>query len=137
MDEKRRALLKGLPKIDEVIGNLEKKGIYEKASREIVLETCRDVVQKLRNAILTAPDKQLPVLSAGVEAASRSVGALSTICAAASCAVWSTLGRDPAHQPRPRAPCAEAMERIRGSRPRLFQPEFDLAAASAACATTM
>ena len=49
MDDKRKDLLRHLPKIDEVIVLLEKKDIYEKASREIVREACRDVVQKLRD----------------------------------------------------------------------------------------
>ena len=60
MDDKRKDLLRHLPKIDEVILLLEKQDIYAKASREIVREACRDVVQKLRDRILTASDKQLP-----------------------------------------------------------------------------
>jgi hypothetical protein len=31
MDEKRKSLLKSLPKIDEIIGLAEKQGIFEKA----------------------------------------------------------------------------------------------------------
>lgn len=128
MDEKRREMLKGLPKIDEVIGDLEKKGIYEKASREIVLETCRDVVQKLRNAILTAPDKQLPSLSASVETASRSVGALiddlrrcklRRLVNATGVILHTNLGRAPL--------CAEAMERIAEVGRGYSNLEFDLA----------
>jgi len=73
MDDKRKELLKGLPKIDEIIGLLEKNDIYRQASREMVREACRDVVQKLRDKILTAADRQLPALSADAATAARSV----------------------------------------------------------------
>jgi L-seryl-tRNA(Ser) seleniumtransferase len=52
MDDQRKALLKSLPKIDEVILLLEKRDIYLLASREIVKETCRKAVQKLREKVL-------------------------------------------------------------------------------------
>src|SRR5512145_2152538 len=76
MDDKRKAMLKNLPKIDEVIGLLEKNGIYEKASREIVLEICRDVVQRLRDNILTAGDKSLPAVASDATLAARKVEAV-------------------------------------------------------------
>ena len=63
MDDKRKEMLRSIPKIDEVILLLEKSGIYELASREIVLETCRNVVQKLRDTIIEAKEKDLPKLS--------------------------------------------------------------------------
>lgn len=63
MDDKRKEMLKGLPKIDDLIGLLEKKNIYEKASREIVREACRGVVQTLRDQILAAPEKKLAMLA--------------------------------------------------------------------------
>ncbi len=54
MDEKRKILLKSLPKIDEVILLLEKKDIYSRASREIVKEMSQKVVQKLRDEIVNS-----------------------------------------------------------------------------------
>jgi L-seryl-tRNA(Ser) seleniumtransferase len=57
MDEKRKSLLKSLPKIDEVILLLEKKDIYALAPRDIVKETCRKVVQRLRETIMNAAHK--------------------------------------------------------------------------------
>ena len=57
MDEKRKALLKTLPKIDEVILLLEKKDIYSLAPRELVKETCRMAVQKLREKIVNVKKK--------------------------------------------------------------------------------
>ena len=55
MDEKRKTLLKSLPKIDEVILLLEKKNIYSRAPREIVKEVSQKVVQKLREKIVDFP----------------------------------------------------------------------------------
>ena len=55
MDEKRKTLLKSLPKIDEVILLLEKKNIYSRAPREIVKEVSQKVVQKLRDKIVNFP----------------------------------------------------------------------------------
>lgn len=52
MDEKRKTLLKNLPKIDEVILLLEKKDIYKTASREIVVEMIRRAVRNLREKIV-------------------------------------------------------------------------------------
>jgi L-seryl-tRNA(Ser) seleniumtransferase len=60
MDETRKTMLKSLPKIDEVILLLEKKDIYSLASREIVKETCRKAVQKLREKVLNYPPKDNP-----------------------------------------------------------------------------
>jgi len=63
MDDKKKTLLRNLPKIDEVILLLEKSGIYDLAPREIVLETCRNVVQNLRDKIIEAKEKDLSKLS--------------------------------------------------------------------------
>ncbi|OPY88741.1 MAG: L-seryl-tRNA(Sec) selenium transferase [Smithella sp. PtaU1.Bin162] len=52
MDEKRKSLLKNLPKIDEVILLLEKKDIYALAPREVVVEMVRQAVQDLREKIV-------------------------------------------------------------------------------------
>ena len=71
MDDKRKVLLKGLPKIDDVIGLLEKNGIYAKASKDIVREACRQVVQNLRDQILSAADKTLPSVSPDAASAAR------------------------------------------------------------------
>jgi L-seryl-tRNA(Ser) seleniumtransferase len=63
MDDKRKTFLRNLPKIDEVILLLEKSGIYDLAPREIVLETCRNVVQNLRDKIIEAKEKDLSKIS--------------------------------------------------------------------------
>ena len=113
MDDKRKDLLRHLPKIDEVILLLEKQDIYEKASREIVREVCRDVVQKLRDRILTASDKQLPALSSDAASAARSVEGviddlyryqLKRLVNATGVILHTNLGRAPL--------CPEALDRI-------------------------
>ncbi len=113
MDEKRKTLLKNLPKIDEVIGLLEKQGIYEKASREIVLEVCRSVVQKLRDDILTAPDKKLPAITSDAAGVARNVSnqidnlygyRLKRLVNATGVILHTNLGRAPL--------CPEALDRI-------------------------
>ncbi len=57
MDEQRKEMLKKLPKIDEIILLLEKQDIYSLAPRDIVIATCRKVVQDLRDKIINAKEK--------------------------------------------------------------------------------
>jgi L-seryl-tRNA(Ser) seleniumtransferase len=113
MDEKRKNMLKNLPKIDEVIGLLEKQGIYEKVSREIVLEVCRSVVQKLRDDILIAPDKKLPAVTSDATGVARNVSnqidnlydyRLKRLVNATGVILHTNLGRAPL--------CPEALDRI-------------------------
>jgi L-seryl-tRNA(Ser) seleniumtransferase len=128
MDNQRKEMLKNLPKIDEVILLLEKSGIYEKASREIVLETCRDIVQKMRDIILTANDKQLPTMASDASAAARSVAEiindlhrfkLRRLVNATGVILHTNLGRAPL--------CPEALLRIADVGHGYSNLEFDLA----------
>jgi L-seryl-tRNA(Ser) seleniumtransferase len=127
MDDKRKEMLRGLPKIDEVIALLEKDGIYEKASREIVREACRDVVQKLRDKILIASDKQLPALISDAAAAARNVDGiiddlyryrLKRLVNATGVVLHTNLGRAPL--------CPEALDRILEVGRGYSNLEFDL-----------
>jgi L-seryl-tRNA(Ser) seleniumtransferase len=52
MDEHRNTLLRGLPKIDEIMLSLEKRGDFLKTPRNIVKSACRSVVEDLRQEIL-------------------------------------------------------------------------------------
>jgi L-seryl-tRNA(Ser) seleniumtransferase len=113
MDDKRKALLKGLPKIDDVIGLLEKNGIYSKASKDIVREACREIVQSLRDQIQSAADKALPSLSPDAASAARIVEErmedlhrfkLRRLVNATGVILHTNLGRAPL--------CPEAVERI-------------------------
>ena len=113
MDDKRKVLLKSLPKIDDVIGLLEKNGIYAKASKDIVREACRQVVQNLRDQILSAADKTLPSVSPDAASAARSVEEivaglhrfkLKRLVNATGVILHTNLGRAPL--------CSEAVDRI-------------------------
>ncbi len=57
MNELNKEMLKELPKIDEVLLILEKQAIYDLAPRDIVKETCRTVVQNLREKIVNSKYK--------------------------------------------------------------------------------
>ncbi len=127
MDDKRKELLRGLPKIDEVIGLLEKQNMGEKASKEIVLAICRDVVQKLRDQILTVSDKQLPALSSDTEAVAEKVEGLihdlyryklKRLVNATGVILHTNLGRAPL--------CPEALDRILEVGKGYSNLEFDL-----------
>ena len=127
MDDKRKVLLRGLPKIDEVIGLLEKQNIHEKASKEIVLAICRDVVQKLRDQILTVSDKQLPALSSDTTAVAKQAEGLihdlycyklKRLVNATGVILHTNLGRAPL--------CPEALDRILEVGKGYSNLEFDL-----------
>ena len=67
MDDKQKARLKSLPKIDEVLAVLEKRGTLARAPREKVLEAIRQVVDEIRSAVLAgawAEDRTLTSESA-------------------------------------------------------------------------
>ena len=57
MNELNKEMLKQLPKIDEVLLILEKQDIYDLAPRDIIKETCRTVVQNLREMIVNSKKK--------------------------------------------------------------------------------
>lgn len=126
MDEKRKELLRGIPKIDEVLGLLEKRGTYEKASHEIVREVCRDVVQKLRDNILTVTDKELPAKLSDEQAADAvqkiiddlHCCKLRRVVNATGVILHTNLGRAPL--------CPEALERIVEAGRGYSNLEFDL-----------
>ncbi len=126
MDEKRKELLRGIPKIDEVLGLLEKRGTYEKASHEIVREACRDVVQKLRDNILTVTDKDLPATLSDEQAADAvqkiidnlHCCKLRRVVNATGVILHTNLGRAPL--------CPEALERIVEAGRGYSNLEFDL-----------
>ena len=129
MDDKRKEMLRGLPKIDDVILLLEKSGIYDLASREIVLETCRNIVQKLRDTIIEAKEKDLPKLSSDSASAAGNVERtikgfyryhLVKVVNATGVILHTNLGRAPL--------CPEALQRILEVGRGYSNLEFDLAA---------
>jgi L-seryl-tRNA(Ser) seleniumtransferase len=52
MENRKKQLLRHLPKIDEVMNLLEQKGIFSKAPRDIVRTACRTVVDNQRQEIM-------------------------------------------------------------------------------------
>jgi L-seryl-tRNA(Ser) seleniumtransferase len=128
MDDIRKKLLKNLPRIDDIVLLLEKKGVYKKAARDIVVEICRDVVQKLRDHILSAPEKKLASFTMDTAAAAESAEAaidglhrykLRRLVNATGVILHTNLGRAPL--------CSEAVERIADVGRGYSNLEFDLA----------
>ncbi len=126
MDDKQKALLKNLPKIDEVLAVLEKRGTLSRAPREKVLETIRDVVGGIRSAILAGGWDGAQTLTS--ESAADAVAArierlheysLRRVINATGIILHTNLGRAPL--------CKEALERIVEVSRGYSNLEFDLA----------
>lgn len=129
MDELRKTFLRNLPKIDEVILLLEKNGIYDWASREIIIENCRNVVQNLRDKIIEASQKDLPKISLDAASVVREVERLIKgfyryhlvkVVNATGVILHTNLGRAPL--------CPEALQRILEVGKGYSNLEFDLTA---------
>ena len=127
MDDKQKALLKSLPKIDEVLSVLEKRGTLERAPREKVLEAVRDVVGGIRSAILagTWDSDRAPTNDYAADAASARIErlrdySLRRVINATGIILHTNLGRAPL--------CKEALERIVEVSRGYSNLEFDLAA---------
>jgi L-seryl-tRNA(Ser) seleniumtransferase len=127
MDDKQKSQLKNLPKIDEVLAVLEKRGTLSRAPREKVLETIRDVVGGIRSAILAGGWDGGAALSN--ESAANAVAArierlreysLRRVINATGIILHTNLGRAPL--------CKEALERIVEVSRGYSNLEFDLAA---------
>lgn len=121
-------MLSGLPKIDELMALLEKRGIYEKAPREIVRATCRQVVGELRDAIRgTGSGKtsmRLPVAEQVADQITEIIAGLHRyrlrrVVNATGTILHTNLGRAPL--------CREALERIQEVGGGYSNLEFDLA----------
>jgi L-seryl-tRNA(Ser) seleniumtransferase len=113
MNEFNKEMLKQLPKIDEVLLILEKLGIYDLAPRDIIKETCRTVVQNLRETIVNSK-KKIPAESCSDKATvamevERLIKglyrySLRRVVNATGVILHTNLGRAPL--------CAEALQRI-------------------------
>lgn len=128
MDEQRKEMLKNLPKIDEIILLLEKQNIYDLAPREIVKETCRRIVQDLRDKIFNAkkkrPVESIPDVKAVAKEVEKSIKglyrySLRRVVNATGVILHTNLGRAPL--------CPEALERIMEVGKAYSNLEFDLA----------
>jgi len=126
MDDAQRALLKNLPKIDEVLAALEKRGVLERAPREKVLEAIREVVGSIRAGILAGTRGRGDAFT--IESAADAVAArierlheysLRRVINATGIILHTNLGRAPL--------CREALERIVEVSRGYSNLEFDLA----------
>ena len=127
MDDQRKEMLKKLPKIDEIILLLEKQNIYDLAPHEIVKETCRKVVQDLRDKIINAKKKPSAESTLDTVAVAREVEksikglyrySLRRVVNATGVILHTNLGRAPL--------CPEALERIVDVGKGYSNLEFDL-----------
>jgi L-seryl-tRNA(Ser) seleniumtransferase len=126
-EEKRKALLKSLPKIDEVILLLEEKDIYSLAPREIVKENCRKIVQRLREKITGSTHKEDVTSALDAESVAQVVEQLikglhhyrlKRVINATGVILHTNLGRAPL--------CPEALQRIAEVGCGYSNLEFDL-----------
>jgi len=127
MDETKKEMLKKLPKIDEVLLILEKQNIYDLAPRDIVIATCRKVVQDLRERIVNAMEKipvesfpDAAIVAGKVEKSIRGLSnySLRRVINATGVILHTNLGRAPL--------CPEALERIIEVGKGYSNLEFDL-----------
>ena len=113
MNELNKEMLKQLPKIDEVLLLLEKQDIYDLAPRDIVKETCRTVVQDLREKIINAlkkiPEESCPDAATVAREVERLIKglyrySLRRVVNATGVILHTNLGRAPL--------CPEALQKI-------------------------
>jgi len=126
MEERRRELLRNLPKIDEVLQALQKRDEVSGIVREIVRTACRQVVNALREEILRG-DERPALRMPTVEQAADSVvfrivemrrRRLRKVINATGIIVHTNLGRAPL--------CRDALDRIEEVGAGYSNLEFDL-----------
>jgi L-seryl-tRNA(Ser) seleniumtransferase len=124
MDDKTKGLLKELPKIDEVMLLLEKRGAFPGVSRDIVKDACRAVVDGIRRNIMSAGGgAKLPDLEETADRVVRHIGGffqhrLRRVVNATGIILHTNLGRAPL--------CREAITRIVEVAEGYSNLEFDL-----------
>ena len=128
MDELKKEMLKKLPKIDEVLLILERQNISDLAPRDIVITTCRKVVQDLRDKIVNAKKKisaeTCPDAAAVAQEVEQSIKglyrySLRRVVNATGVILHTNLGRAPL--------CPDALQRIVEVGSGYSNLEFDLA----------
>jgi L-seryl-tRNA(Ser) seleniumtransferase len=127
MDEHKKELLMGLPKIDEIMFLLEKRESIAGMPRELVKEACRSVVDALRDRILADKGKgeelRLPTKEASAQQAMQILDGFSRyrlrrVINATGVILHTNLGRAPL--------CREALERINEVARGYSNLEYDL-----------
>ncbi|MCX5853774.1 MAG: L-seryl-tRNA(Sec) selenium transferase [Deltaproteobacteria bacterium] len=126
MDGRKKELLKSLPKIDEVMLIIEKRGAFAETTRSIVKSACRSVVEGLRQEIMTkknALDIRLPEEKQVADQVMEFIDSLHQyrlrrVVNATGVILHTNLGRAPL--------CAEALARIADVAAGYSNLEFDL-----------
>jgi len=128
ISDHKNALLRNLPKIDEVMRLLEKRDIFAKNPRTIVRSVCRSVVEDLRQDILNKKEdtKDITLPSAG-QVADKAMQILNSlhqyrlrrVVNATGVILHTNLGRAPL--------CNDALERLREIAGGYSNLEYDLA----------
>ena len=113
LDDHRMTLLRGLPKIDEVMLSLGKKGAFARTPKYIVKSICRSVVEELRqeilNKLMDVKGMRLPTAGEVVDKVMQIIGGLHQyrlrkVVNATGVILHTNLGRAPL--------CADALKRL-------------------------
>jgi L-seryl-tRNA(Ser) seleniumtransferase len=129
MDDHTKRILREIPKIDEVLLLLKKDSAVNDVSRSFVVDTCRAVIDEIRQAIVgadkkgKAPPRALTVEKAATEVTKRLMNLrrykLRRVVNATGIILHTNLGRAPL--------CDEALERMVAVGKGYSNLEFDLA----------
>ncbi|MGV8078994.1 MAG: L-seryl-tRNA(Sec) selenium transferase [Syntrophales bacterium] len=103
MDERTKIRLRNLPKIDELMLFLERRGLFRQMPREFVREACRAAVEDLRRRILAMDAEEvfaMPDLNAVAEGVEKRIGDLASprlkqVINATGVILHTNLGRAP------------------------------------------
>jgi L-seryl-tRNA(Ser) seleniumtransferase len=111
MDERKQALLRNLPKIDDLMLRLEKMEAMEGFLREMLRNACRSVVEELRTKIMEGAEESFRMPTSGQAADQARLRVegyrafrLRRVINATGVILHTNLGRAPL--------CREAMERV-------------------------
>ncbi len=103
MEERTKIRLRNLPKIDELMLFLERRGLFRQMPREFVREACRAAVEDLRRRILAMDAEEvfaMPDLNAVAEGVQKRIGDLASprlkqVINATGVILHTNLGRAP------------------------------------------
>ncbi len=126
IEDRRKELLRGLPKIDEILLILQKRAEIAGFAREIVRTACRDVVESLRSEILRGVDLssfRIPAIKEAAETVASRIEEmrrrrLRKVINATGIIIHTNLGRAPL--------CRDAIARIEEVGAGYSNLEFDL-----------
>ena len=128
LDDHRMTLLRGLPKIDEILLSLENKEAFAGTPKHVVKSICRSVVEELRQEILNtkmdAKGMRLPTAEEVVDKVGQIIASLHQyrlrkVVNATGVILHTNLGRAPL--------CADALKRLMEVAGGYSNLEYDLA----------